>query len=477
MGPPRKRAREDSSDSNEEQLEVIHPEDVTIVIFCAMAYESVAVKYTLDEEFKCSSKSTGRGTYIYSFGRIKEHNIVIARPVNMGPVNAAQFAATKVTQQFTNVRLALLVGIGAGISIDKIYIRLGDVAISVPRDNHPGVVQYDFGEFESNGNFPLKDCLSTPPRILISRIGALKEDEMMDKMMDKKPLKKLLRRLTKKHMFSRPSHDDILFNPEFPHRAKGSDCSACQFASDVRIALRDSRRTPDQPYVHRGLILLGGGVIKNPKDWDRFRRGYEDTICFEIKAAGILNEILCLLPSPWPLADTVSSHTDIPISPQVCVGMIETPPTVSLSSLSETAFSSNSPGSEELVNSSNEPLPLPDTQEILTEVMEARASWECTQCSERFADRRRLSIHRRKHTLVCPVVDCPRRTEGFSTDRDRNRHLWANHEDYAKQHNTHSEMKRCEVPGCSMICRADNLKRHMKKRHKIKKGRLDRGLQ
>ncbi|KAK8065228.1 hypothetical protein PG997_011975 [Apiospora hydei] len=254
MSPPRKRAREDSSDSDDEQLEVIHPEDVTIAIFCALAYESVAVKYTLDEELECPSKTPGRGSYIYSLGRIKEHNIVIARPVDMGPVNAAQCAATvrsdisfekQVAQQFTNVRLALLVGIGAGIPSDKVDIRLGDVAISVPRDNHPGVVQHDFG------------------KILISAIGALEEDEMMHK----RPIKKILRRLAKEDMFARPTNGDIL-----------------------------------------GLILSGGGVIKNPEDRERLRRGYQDAICFEMEAAGIMNEIPCLDGWHYYAAATAASY-------------------------------------------------------------------------------------------------------------------------------------------------------------------------
>ncbi|KAK7967870.1 uncharacterized protein PG986_002147 [Apiospora aurea] len=294
MSPPRKRAREDNSDSDDEQLEAIHPEDVTIAIFYALAYESVAVKYTLDEELECPPKTTGRGSYIYSFGRIKEHNIVIARPVDMGPrfdrAKPDISSEKQVTQQFTNVRFALMVGISASIPSDKVDIRLGDVAISVPRDNYPGVVQYDFGKFELNSNFTTKGCLNAPPRIFISAISALEEDEIMHKRL----IKKILRRLAKEDMFARPTNGDILFDPEFRHQIKGSDCSACQSASDVKVVARCPRRAPDQPYVHRGLILSGGGVIKNPKDRERLRRGYKDTICFEMEAASIINEIPCL---------------------------------------------------------------------------------------------------------------------------------------------------------------------------------------
>jgi nucleoside phosphorylase len=50
-----------------------------------------------------------------------------------------------------------------------------------------------------------------------------------------------------------------------------------------------------QPVVHRGLILSGGGVVKNPEDRDRLRRDHGDAICFEMEAAGIMDEIPCLV--------------------------------------------------------------------------------------------------------------------------------------------------------------------------------------
>lgn len=40
---------------------------------------------------------------------------------------------------------------------------------------------------------------------------------------------------------------------------------------------------------------MGSGVIKNPQDRDRLRRDYNDAICFEMEAAGIMDEIPCLV--------------------------------------------------------------------------------------------------------------------------------------------------------------------------------------
>jgi nucleoside phosphorylase len=292
---PQKDDTEEESDLKE--FKEIPPEDITVAIFCALSYESVAVKYSLDEEFECRPKTIGPRKYVYSFGRIRDHKVVIARPHQMGTVKAAQCAAT-VCQQFPNVRFALMVGIGAGIpSPPKHDIRLGDIAVSIPRDDHPGVLQYDFGKYEhdfdnheSDGKFVLKGSLDKPPPILVSADGSLEEDEMMRR----RPLRKILRNITKQPEYTRPNSDDTLFDPTFHHVNRGGDCSGCEESHEKKVVPRADRE-PGQPVVHRGLILSGSGVVKDTKDRDRLRRGHDDAICFEMEAAGIMDEIPCLV--------------------------------------------------------------------------------------------------------------------------------------------------------------------------------------
>jgi nucleoside phosphorylase len=279
-------------ESDLEKFEEISPEDITVAIFCALSYESVAVKYSLDEEFECRPNTIGPRKYVYSFGRIGDHTVVIARPHQMGTVKAAQCAAT-VSQQFPNVRFAVMVGIGAGIpSLPKFDIRLGDITVSIPRDGHPGVLEYDFGKYEAGGKFVLKGSLDKPPSILISADGSLEEDEMMRRS----PLRKILRHITKQPGYARPNSGDVLFDKTFHHANKGDDCSGCEESSEKKVVPRVERdEKSGQPVVHRGLILSGGGVVKNPEDRDRLRRGHDDAICFEMEAAGIMDEIPCLV--------------------------------------------------------------------------------------------------------------------------------------------------------------------------------------
>ncbi|KAF2807096.1 purine and uridine phosphorylase [Mytilinidion resinicola] len=287
---PTPQRNDTDEESDLEKFKEILPEDITVAIFCALSYESVAVKYSLDEEFECRPKTIGPRRYVYSFGRIGDHKVVIARPHKMGTVKAAQCAAT-VCQQFPNVRFALMVGIGAGIpSLPKHDIRLGDIAVSNPHENHPGVIQYDFGKYESDGTFILKGSLDKPPPILVSADGSLEEDEMMNRT----PLKKILRNITKQPRYVRPSGGDILFDATFQHVNKGGDCGECEASSEKKIVFR-AKREPGQPTVHRGLILSGSGVVKNPEDRDRLRRAHDGALCYEMEAAGIMDEIPCLV--------------------------------------------------------------------------------------------------------------------------------------------------------------------------------------
>ena len=55
------------------------------------------------------------------------------------------------------------------------------------------------------------------------------------------------------------------------------------------------RDKPGHPVSHRGLILSGSGVVKNPEDQGCLRHGHDNAICYEIEAAGIMDEIPCLV--------------------------------------------------------------------------------------------------------------------------------------------------------------------------------------
>src|SRR5436190_22471587 len=106
----------------------------------------------------------------------------------------------------------------------------GDIAISIPRDDHPGVLEYDLGKYEQDG-FVLKGSLDKPHPILISADGSLEEDEIMSRS----PLRKILKSITNQPGYERPTTKDVLFDSTFHHVNKGGDCSACEASSEKML--------------------------------------------------------------------------------------------------------------------------------------------------------------------------------------------------------------------------------------------------
>ncbi|KAM4060550.1 hypothetical protein HRG_001892 [Hirsutella rhossiliensis] len=84
-------------------------------------------------------------TNSYTWGRMGEHNVVIASlPAGMPGNTSAATIVSNLLSSLLQIRIGLLVGIGGGIARpdqDR-DIRLGDVVVSQPKGTHGGVVQY-----------------------------------------------------------------------------------------------------------------------------------------------------------------------------------------------------------------------------------------------------------------------------------------------------------------------------------------------
>ncbi|KAL5346213.1 hypothetical protein ACLOAV_008480 [Pseudogymnoascus australis] len=110
----------------------------------------------------------------YSFGRIGDHNLVIAcLPAgNMGNTPATT-VANNMKRSFP-IKFGLMVGIGGGVPSKKSDIRLGDVAVSQPTGSHGGVFQWDYGKTEQGGKFHRSGTLNKPPMALLHALQSLK---------------------------------------------------------------------------------------------------------------------------------------------------------------------------------------------------------------------------------------------------------------------------------------------------------------
>lgn len=70
---------------------------------------------------------------------------------------------------FPSIKIGLMVGIGGGIPPK---VRLGDVVVSTPVGQFPGVVQWDFGKAKEGGDFERTGSLNN--------LAALGFDETRD---------------------------------------------------------------------------------------------------------------------------------------------------------------------------------------------------------------------------------------------------------------------------------------------------------
>jgi nucleoside phosphorylase len=138
-----------------------------------MGVELAPVVAMLDETH--TTLSTNRDQNAYTFGRIGEHNVVIAVMPEIGN-NSAATVATQLLNDFSSIRFGLLVGIGGGVpgDDDDEDIRLGDIVVSKPTATFGGVIQYDMGKITSEGGFERTGVLGKPPAVLRANVEKLK---------------------------------------------------------------------------------------------------------------------------------------------------------------------------------------------------------------------------------------------------------------------------------------------------------------
>lgn len=150
-------------------------ESYTIGWICALPIELAAAQEMVDDEHETPEDSLDATAY--TLGRIGNHNVVLAcLPDGQMGIRSAATVAARMTSKFTSIKFGLLVGIGGGVPSPEADIRLGDVVISRPCQQHGGVVQYDSGKRGAGGHLTRTGSLNAPPPSLlnaVSRVRAL----------------------------------------------------------------------------------------------------------------------------------------------------------------------------------------------------------------------------------------------------------------------------------------------------------------
>ena len=267
-------------------------EDYTVGWICALPTEMAAAVGMLDERHRILP-SRPQDNNNYEFGRIGGHNVVIAcLPSGVtGTVSAAR-AATQMLSTFTELRFALMVGIGGGVPSEEHDIRLGDVVVSKPTGTFGGVIQYDFGKTVQEDKFVRTGSLNKPPELLLSAAANLEAKHMMENHVVAKHLSEMMRKYpTMATQFTCPGIQyDSLYKPEYDHPEGYATCSQCDAS---KLIYRKSRPSEDV-VIHYGLIASGDQVMRHGRARDRLRREL-DILCFEMEAAGLMDSFPCLV--------------------------------------------------------------------------------------------------------------------------------------------------------------------------------------
>ncbi|PKY04550.1 WD domain-containing protein, partial [Aspergillus campestris IBT 28561] len=261
----------------------------TVAWICALEEEYFCACRMLDEEFNGPEISEDNDDNTYVYGRIAKHHVVIGcLPAGRYGTNSAARVARDMVRTFSRLRFALMVGIGGGAPSLRNDIRLGDVVVSQPRDGFGGVIQYDLGKLK-DGYFQKTSQLNAPPEKLLGVIPEIRRLHSDKKKPDR--LAEHLQLLDDMEDYQKPAIDR-LYAADYSH-VGGPDCDKCDLKAKVNRFERQSHRIL---HVHYGTIASGNSVLKDAKVRDKYAQDPElNILCFEMEAAGLMNNIPCLV--------------------------------------------------------------------------------------------------------------------------------------------------------------------------------------
>ncbi|KAF2622623.1 hypothetical protein BU25DRAFT_415117 [Macroventuria anomochaeta] len=206
-------------------------------------------------------------------------------------IGAAAFSAGQATSIFTSIRFGLMVGVGGGAPSAEADVRLGDVVVSQPVQQHGGVVQYDFGKTGPGGRMTRTGSLNAPPKALLHAVTQLRAYRYQDRQ-DRGSLATHLSAFDQHPYFScEEAGPDVLFKATYHHDG-GATCERC---SKDHVVHRTTRRADEEVTIHYGTIASGNQVIKDGATRDRLSEELDGVLCFEMEAAGLMNDFPCLV--------------------------------------------------------------------------------------------------------------------------------------------------------------------------------------
>ena len=192
------------------------PNDYTVAWICVLHEELTAAMAMLDEKHATLPQHQNDAN-AYTLGRVGEHNVVIAAaPAGRPGTTPAATVASRIPFSFLSIRFFLMVGIGGGVPSAKHDVRLGDVVVSKPGRQTPGVIQYDFGRTIEAGRIIQTDSLNAPPTILLTAVNKLRATHLFENRTVGQHLSSMCPSLQQEYAYP-GANLDRLFKAEYYH--------------------------------------------------------------------------------------------------------------------------------------------------------------------------------------------------------------------------------------------------------------------
>ncbi|KAK9434824.1 Nucleoside phosphorylase domain protein [Metarhizium brunneum] len=86
---------------------------------------------------------------------------------------------------------------------------------------------------------------------------------------------------------------DVLYEAGYKH--VGEEGQVCHSCSEERIVQREPRKSPEKFVIHYGTIASGNKVMRDAVTRDCVSEGLGGVLCFEMEAAGLMNNAPCLV--------------------------------------------------------------------------------------------------------------------------------------------------------------------------------------
>jgi nucleoside phosphorylase len=278
-------------------------DEFTVGWVCALPVEVAAAKATFDRIItEPLPPKPAEDTNTYVLGILDGHYVVLAHPPSgtYGSTTVSNVVAL-LHASFGKLRFTLLVGIGGGIPGTKEDIRLGDVVVSRPIEDRPGLLQHDSA---ATGKDMMHGVMTDEPSILL--ITAKSKTETAGYFQESRVPLYIARAVQEDpETFAYPGPEqDTLFRRDYNH-VPTSEPETCELCDPGQICHRIPREN-QFPVVHYGLVIASRQQIRHGTTRDKLAEEQE-ALCLETEAAGLEDLASCLVIRG--VCDYADSHT------------------------------------------------------------------------------------------------------------------------------------------------------------------------